>query len=232
VEGKEKIRGSRRSAGREGLTFALKLSIYDLIMSSNNRRSLSGVLFPKSTQAILNALFTQAQRALHLRGLEQFSGQSSGTLQRVLDRMTAAGLVLREPKGRQVFYRANPLSPIFHELRALALKTGGLVEPLALALDPIRARIRVAFIHGSIARGSDRADSDVDVMIIGDVRLQEIVTAISGLQETLGRAINPITYTEAAYQTKLREGSHFLNSLRTEPKIFLIGDEHELDKLG
>lgn len=201
-------------------------------MSTTKQKSLASALFPKSTQAVLRILFSGAGAELHLRGIEHATGQSAGTLQRVLDRFETAGLVIRTKRGNQVFYRANPESAIYEDLRLLVLKTIGLADPIRLALTKAQSRIDVAFIYGSFARGTDTAGSDIDLLVIGDARLQEVVEALAGLQDVLGREVNPITYSPNEYSQRLSSGGHFVSSLRDVPKIFLIGGQDDLDRLG
>ena len=201
-------------------------------MRSKRKTGIADALFPKSTQAVLNSLFARDNKGLHLRGMEKLTGQSSGTLQRVLDRLTAAGLVIRESNGNQVFYRANRDCPVYGELRGLITKTSGIADRVAAALQPLAYHIKAAFLFGSVARGEERAGSDIDLMVIGSVSLRQLSPRLAGLQDSLGREINPVTYSPEEYRSKLRDGHHFLTSVQSEPKIFLIGDKDELGRLG
>jgi|GEM_PF-376455 len=214
------------------LTNDLFLSTFVLIMSTLRKRSIADALFPKSAQAVLSALFSGTNGEVHLRGIEQATGQSPGTLQRVLDRFEGAGLVIRTKRGNQVFYRADRSASVYSDLVNIVVKTIGLAEPIRRALQPLKENISVAFIYGSVARGDDSAKSDVDVMIVGEVSLQEIVEALAGLQRKIGREINPINYSPSEYSQRLNSQSHFTSSLKDEPKIFLIGGQDELDRLG
>jgi predicted nucleotidyltransferase len=73
-------------------------------------------------------------------------------------------------QGRPHHYQANAESPIFEELRSIVLETSGLADPLREALEPLASHIDVAVLFGSVARGEKRADSDVDLLVVGGYR--------------------------------------------------------------
>lgn len=97
---------------------------------------------------------------------------------------------------------------------------------------PLTDRISIAFVYGSIARGEENSESDVDLMIIGNVTLDEILAHITPVERDLGRSINPTVYSLQEFKSKLRDGNHFLKSVVRSKNVFLIGDEDELRKVG
>jgi predicted nucleotidyltransferase len=195
---------------------------------SNN---LASAIFSNTLQRVLGVLFTQPERIVHLRGIVKETGQSPGTVQRILDRLDKAGIVIRERQGQQVMYRANPQCPIYSELVGIAVKTVGLAEPISQSLQPISGHIRIAFIFGSIARREDKAQSDIDLFVLGDISMTDVAPLLANIQEKLGREINPVVYTHSDFVRQLRQGSHFLNSIIDEPKIYMIGSEDEFRRL-
>ena len=98
-------------------------------------------------------------------------------------------------------------------------------------MSELEDRIAVAFVFGSVARGDDRAESDLDLLVVGGVTMQEVVTAIDPVQQTLGRPINPIVYPADELRSKLEGGHHFLTAVLADKKIFVIGTQDELGKL-
>ena len=111
------------------------------------------------------------------------------------------------------------------------MKTVGIGEILKAALVPLADLINVAFLFGSLVRGSERSLSDADVLVVGDVTFSEVVTALGQVQETIRREINPIVYPPKEFRSKLAADHRFLKTTLNSPKFFLIGDEHELAKL-
>ena len=147
-------------------------------------------------------------------------------------RLSDSGILRRTLRGNQVHYQANSDCPIFEELKNLVVKTAGVGDVLRVALAPLVNRIEVALIYGSFARGEQQRGSDVDLLIVGDVTFSEVTSALAEAQDILGREINPTVYPPREFQSKLREGHHFLTSVSKEPRIVLIGGEHDLERLA
>jgi len=181
---------------------------------------------------VLALLFGHVDQAFYLREIVRQTAAAHGAVQREVKNLSAAGILLRTTRGRNVYYQADPQCPIFSELRGMIMKTAGVAEPLRAALTPLAKRISVAFIYGSFARLEPRGSSDLDLLIIGEVEFGDVVSSLSPTQEKLGREINPTVYPEAEFRKKLAERHHFLTSVLTEPKIFIIGDESELERLA
>ncbi|MBU1206815.1 MAG: nucleotidyltransferase domain-containing protein [Proteobacteria bacterium] len=193
---------------------------------------LSAALFGKTRRAVLALFYTNPDESFYLRQAIRAIGLGQGTVQRELTRLTEAGLLVRFVKGHQVYYQANRQSPIFSEMKSLIVKTAGVGDILRVALNDFLDRILLAFIYGSLAAETHKATSDVDLMVVGDLSFAEIAAALHPAQEKLSREVNPTVYSIAEFRKKLQTGHHFINTVIREPKIFLIGDEGELKKLG
>src|SRR5438132_423499 len=148
-------------------------------------------LFGHTRSALLAMLYGHADQSFYLRQLVRAVGAGHGALQRELKHLTEMGLIVRTVQGNQVLYRANSQSPIFSEIKSLISKTVGTHDVIRLALASLGAEIQIAFVYGSVARQKERADSDVDLMVLGDAPFSEVVSALSPAQKALGREINP-----------------------------------------
>lgn len=189
-------------------------------------------LFGRTRQALLALLYSRADEEHLQESLIQLAGLGRGTVQRELEFLARAGVIRRAVRGRQVYFQANQQSPIYAELRGLVVKTSGVADVLRGALAQLSERISVAFIYGSVAKGAERRGSDVDVMVIGDVSFAEVSEALSQAQKTIGREVNPSVYTSADFRVKLKAKHHFLRTVLSAGKIFLIGDDDELGRLA
>jgi predicted nucleotidyltransferase len=189
-------------------------------------------LFGKTRQALLSLLYSRADEAHLQESLIQFAALGRGTVQRELAFLARAGVVRRTVRGRQVYFQANPESPIYAELRSLVVKTAGVADALRVALAPLAERIHVAFIYGSVAKGQERRASDVDVMLIGEVSFAEASDALGEAQKSIGREVNPSVYAAADFRAKLAAKHHFLRTVLEGEKIYLIGDDRELARLA
>jgi predicted nucleotidyltransferase len=189
-------------------------------------------LFGRTRRAVLSLLYGHADEEFYLRQVIRASGGGQGAMQRELEQLVAAGLVLRRVHGRQVYFRANSESPVYQELRGLLVKTAGMADVLRQALAPLAARVRFAFVYGSVARGEERRASDVDLIVVGEVSFADVVAALAPAQERLGREVNPTVYSESEFHRKLAAGQHFVRSVAKREKVFLLGDEHDIRRLG
>jgi uncharacterized protein len=153
-------------------------------------------------------------------------------LQRELKRLTDMGLVVRRSQGNQVLFQANAQSPIFPEVKSLITKTVGIHDVIRSSLASLGPEIQIAFVYGSVARQQERANSDVDLMVLGNAPFGEVVSALGQAQKTLGREINPTVFAVDEFRSKLASGNHFLRSVMKEKKLFVLGTENELAKLA
>jgi len=190
--------------------------------------STATALFGKARLAILGLLFSHADESFYLRQIVRIVGAGQGAVQRELGNLVRSGLVKRTSQGKQVYYQANRGSPVFADLRGLIIKTAGVADVLRGALAPLADRIDLAFVYGSIARGTEKSDSDIDVMVIGGVEFGEVVAALSQTQDQLNRETNPSVFSMAEIRSRIQEKDHFVTSVLREPRITLIGDDSEL----
>ena len=184
---------------------------------------IAATLFGKTRRAILTALFLDPHRGFRLRELSRLAGISAGSIQHELRQLISADLVRRENKNGQILYGANVACPIFSELAAIVEKTSGIEFVLREALGPLADRIFLAFVYGSIAKGENRARSDVDVLVVGSISFKELIGALTPSEEKLGREISPRLYTKREFQARLGKKDPFLDMVMNEHKIVLMG---------
>jgi predicted nucleotidyltransferase len=189
-------------------------------------------LFGETRSALLALLYGHTDESFYQRQLIRAIGAGHGAIQRELKQLADMGLVVRRLQGNQVLYRANTKSPIFSEIKSLITKTAGVHDAIRSALAPLESQIEVAFVFGSVARQEEGANSDADLMILGDVSFGDVVAALARAQKTLAREINPNVLAVAEFRSKLAAGNHFLRSVMKEKKLFVVGSEHELKKLA
>lgn len=181
---------------------------------------------------LLGWLFSHPDDRFYARRLALLLKEDATNLSRELARLEKAGLLNLVIEGRQKYYQANRQSPIFEELHRLVIKTSGIGDTLRAALVPVAKQIRVAFIYGSFAAGAENNNSDIDLMVIGDISPEELTVPLDIAEAKLAREINPALYTPAEFRSKLDEGHHFLKTVTVGEKIFLIGDEYEFGRLA
>lgn len=196
------------------------------------KKSLSDALFSKARQRVLAILFGHSNKTFYTNELIRLTRAGHGAVQRELNHLASVGLINSTSHGKQKHYQANTSSPLFSELESIVLKTFGLTDPILSALTPVQNEIDIAFIYGSIAKQSDTAKSDIDLMLISDtLSYAEIFPLLEKTQKKLARDINPTFYSKAEWIKKRKQKNNFILQLIARPKLFLIGTKHDLDKL-
>jgi predicted nucleotidyltransferase len=175
-------------------------------------------------------LYGHVGESFYLRQLARDTEIALGPVQREIRQLVDAGLVARKIVGAQTLYSANQQSPVFAEIKNLVAKTVGMHDVLYEALDPLRKKINLAFVYGSVARSGEAEHSDVDLMVVGKVDFSAVVSKLADAQRTLNREINPTVYSVKEFRGKVR--GNFLKNVLAEKKLFIIGDENVLRELG
>jgi predicted nucleotidyltransferase len=194
---------------------------------------LAGALFSKVQLRVLGLLIGQPDRSFAISEIIQLAASGSGAVQRELEKLTAAGIVTTSFSGKRKLYQANRQSPIFTELYGLVLKTVGLLEPLKKALKPYQSNIDFAFVYGSVAKGTDNAKSDIDLMIIAeDIAYGDIFAALQSAEKNLQRPIHPNLMSIDDWRKRRTGRSAFVTRIAEQPKMFVMGTDNELQGIG
>lgn len=190
---------------------------------------IADALFSKVQQRVLAVLFGNHARSFYANELIALAGSGSGAVQRELAQLEAAELVTVRRMGNQKHYQANAAAPVFEELRALVLKTSGLVDVIRATLAPLAAQIDSAFVFGSVAKSKDTANSDIDLMVVSEkLTYADLFAALEPATSRLGRTVNPTVYAQKDIQKRLREGNAFVKRVLAQPKLWVIGEDRGL----
>lgn len=192
--------------------------------------ALSDILSSRVRAEIFRLLFGLEEKELHLREMERQAHLSLSTIRQDLQKLVKLDLVATRRDGNRLYYRANIEHPLYPEIRKLVLKTAGLVDVFKSVLN--REGVKNAFVFGSLAGNKERGASDVDLMVIGAIGLRALSSWLSGTSEQVGREINPHTMTLEEFRHRKQKGDHFLANVLESPKIFIIGNENDLETMG
>ncbi len=193
---------------------------------------LETLLGSKLRAKVLGWLFSHPDERYFVRQLTALVKEDSTNVSRELARLEKTGILISTAEGKQKYYQANRESPLFDELHGLIIKTAGVADVLRSALVLAQGQIKVAFIFGSIASGNERRRSDIDLMVVGRISFEDVVSLLSPAEEKLRREVNPVVYPVAEFKKKVKEDHHFIKTVLEDEKIFLIGDEGELRRLA
>jgi len=180
---------------------------------------------------VIGWLFSHPDERFYARQLMGLLGEDATNLARELAKLESLGIVTSQREGQQKYYQPNPRCPVFDELVGLAVKTTGIADVLRTALLPHAERIDAALVYGSVARRDHTAESDIDLLIVGDVSPRELLPVLTELETTLAREINALTLTEAELAQRVADGEPFIASILASSMIFVIGDQEQLEAL-
>ena len=180
-------------------------------------------LFPSVRQELLAAVLLSADKWWYMSELASHLNTTVSSLQRELNSLSASGVLERKQDGRRTYYRARKDSPVFVDLRNLFLKTAGIATALQSGLRKFGKRIRWAAIYGSVARSQEAAESDIDLLIVGDIATTDLLPVLRRLERQFGREVNVKRYSEKEFRDKMRTGDHFLKAVVKGKVESLIG---------
>lgn len=194
-------------------------------------QSLASILFPEYRRRVLALLLLHPDEALHGREIARRTGLAAGSVTRELGKLAEVGLLKRVKRGNQQVYSADTSAPIYSELASILRKTSGVADVLTEALAPVAAKLRAAFVFGSVAQGRETAGSDIDLLLVGELGFREAVELLYPTQASLGREVNPKLFSPEEFRVKA-SSEPFLVDVLAKPKIFLIGNEHDVEELA
>jgi predicted nucleotidyltransferase len=211
----------------------LKYATIVLNMRTNRCRpptQLVEILFGAYRRQILALMLLRPEESFYVREVARVTGVPAGSLHRELTSLNEAGLLVRSTSGNQVRYQADRSCPIYEELAGIFRKTAGLADVLRDLLKPLKKKIDLGFVFGSVAQGKARPGSDIDLLVVGSVPFASVVEACHAGTQRLGREVNPVVMTKTALLAKHRQSDRFISRVAKEPKIFVIGDASEFAK--
>jgi predicted nucleotidyltransferase len=191
------------------------------------RRSGAPSILPllrSETQAgLLERIIAHPDQSYTVAELAELLEVTQMSVRRELDRMRRAGILEQQMVGRQGVYRASTASPLFTPLRDLVERSVGVEPLLREALEDVDG-VEAAPIIGSLARGNVDAESDIDLLVIGDVDYPALVSKLMPLQRRVGREISIVWMRPGELRDALLHGSGFAAEIAASPRRALIGD--------
>jgi len=186
--------------------------------------SIGDALFTKTQQRVLGLLYGRPDVSFYTNEIVRRADMGRGTVRRELARMVAAGLLVVRKEGNQQHYQANPECPVYEELSGLVRKTFGMADVIRSALEPLARRIQWSFIFGSLADGRETTGSDIDLMVIGEVKFADVVNALYPAQEKLGREINPKIYSREEWKQMVNNKDGFVKEVLAKPRLDVLSE--------
>ncbi|AVR99412.1 transcriptional regulator [Pseudoduganella armeniaca] len=191
---------------------------------------IASALFTPAQQKLLGLLFMRVNEGFHLNEIMRLTGLGSASAQRELKRLHEAGLIVSERIGNVRQFRPNKQNIVYEELTSIVKKTFGLVSVLNSALAPMRKSLNVAFVYGKTAKEQEASSDAIELLLIGEnTTYGELLSRLPVAERLLRRKVNPNLYSLPDFHRRLREQQGFILNVLSERKIFVLGDETDLD---
>lgn len=197
--------------------------------ASTPMNKLASLFHSEVRAEVLRVMFGLRTEKMYRAEIIEQTKFAQRSVEEELQKLVDLELLTTTKERHRRYYSANTAHPLYPELRSIVLKTVGLRDVLLEALSS--EKIQFAFVFGSLAAIKERAESDLDLMIIGSAGHRDLASPLRGLTERLGREINPHFFTLEELNRRLAVRDHFLSDVLAKPKLFIIGDEHEFTDL-
>ena len=184
-------------------------------------------LFSSTRAELLSLFFNNPDEKFYLREIARHIGKDAAGIKRELDTLVNIGLLGVEKRGVQKYYSADKSSPIFSEMKGLIFKTTGIQGSIKAVLSRLKG-VQVAFIYGSYAKGAEKEDSNINLMVIGQVNITELNDVVMGLEEKMKREIDYLAFDELEYRRRKDAKDPFIREIVKGKKIFLLGKEDDI----
>jgi predicted nucleotidyltransferase len=178
---------------------------------------------------VLALLMATPGQELHTRDIARRVNADAHPVQRALERMLDAGIVQSRRLGNLRLWSVRD-TELTRPVREIVRRTAGLAGALHSALSSMRG-VQLAFLFGSYASGEDKLGSDIDLFIVGSPDWTELSRVVTKHEGGLGREVNSVVWTMDELQSPTPKQQSFLNSLIRKPRIWLVGDDDELERL-
>jgi len=193
--------------------------------------NLLAELFKSKTRAELFRIFFGSNSdEFHLREVERQSGVTIGSVRKETEKLVELAILTRRTDGNRTYFRANQDHPLFNVFRELVLRTVGAAGLLQRVFAD--EKVDFLFIFGSVAAGEEKPNSDIDLFVVGEISLRNVSRLLKEPAEKIGREINPHIMSPAEFIKRKIEKDHFVTSVLESPILMIIGNEHDLKKLG
>lgn len=193
---------------------------------------IASALFTPAQQKLLGLMFVRVNEGFHLNEIMRLTGLGSASAQRELKRLHESGLIVSERIGNVRQFRPNKESLVYEELASIVKKTFGLVSVLNSALAPMRKSLNVAFVYGKTAKEQEASTDAIELLLIGEnTTYGELLSRLPVAERLLRRKVNPNLYSVPDFRRRLRERQGFILDVLNERKIFVLGDDTDLDDI-
>jgi hypothetical protein len=162
---------------------------------------LEALITSKTRIRLLVRLFLNPAMSAYLRELADEFGESSNGVRIELNRLTEAGILESESKGKLVLYRAKTTHPLFPEIQSIVSKVTGIDQ----VIEEVIARLGFlerACLLGDYASGRDTGI--IDLLLVGDVNKTYLVDLVEKAEKLINRRIRSLVMSAEEFERYMK----------------------------
>ena len=184
----------------------------------------------KTRTKLLTKLMIDSNRVFYIRELAKETKIPYGMVYKELENLEELGIITREKKGNLTLLQVNTELPYLLDLKQIIMKTTGILYTLQDRLNQLKG-VKYLLIFGSVAKGEDSHESDIDLMIIGAVDEEKLIETIRALEKEISKTVNYILWSVDEFEKKIKEKNHILLDVAENPITMLRGNEDEFRRV-
>lgn len=188
---------------------------------------LQPLIISKVRLKLLKIFLHQLSEIFYIRQLVRLSGEEINAVRRELQRLEAAGMLKKEPRGNRLYYWFNKRHPLFGDLLSIISKTVGLGGQIVANKNKL-GRINFALLSGRFARHLPTREGEVDLLVIGEIKMALLADLVKQVEKKLKREINYSVMSRQEFEFRRKRRDPFLLGILTGSRIMLVGDEEDL----
>jgi hypothetical protein len=164
---------------------------------------------------------------IHLRGAVRDFKEEINAVRRELNRLEEIGLLLTETRGNRKYYSLNPNYPFLPELMGMLHKTFGLGGSILNNQEKL-GDVQFVILAGTFTNFLKTSSHNVDMVVIGNVNVEELNHIVEDAEKKLGRQINYTVMKSSEFALHKKRRDAFVMELLLGNKILLLGNNEDL----
>lgn len=188
---------------------------------------LTDFMISKVRVKMLELFFRNPNELYYVRQITRLIDEEINAVRRELERMSEANILKSEKRGNRLYYYLNRQYDYYAELLRLVVKSSGLGKAIKKKKREI-GNPRFVMFSSKFAQHKNRAVDEVDILFVGDIKLQQLEPLIKAEEELRQYEVNYTIMSTDEYEFRKARRDPFVNEILSGGRIMVIGDEDAL----
>jgi hypothetical protein len=176
---------------------------------------------------LLHYFLSNQDVPVHLRGAVRELDEEINAVRRELNRMEEVKLLKSDHRGNRKYFILNKQGPFVEELTGIVYKTFGLGGEIVRNQTKL-GDVKFAILTTSYTSGVSSNAQNVDLVLIGDINMEELQLLIDNVERKENREINYTVLKYSDFELRKRRRDSFVMDMLISTKILVIGTQEDL----